>query len=199
MRSVCPAQNMWSRTTRAFICSQINQRFSPNRDAKAPFNQISRLPAERVVLIKKQGFPRLLCQWQTVLWTQTQKTPPPQSCPPNSLSCKDSVSGRTAISEKVNSGWPSRLGPSGTPEEARGPRRVPLQKEGGELVRNSVPSPAGCILDPAELLKHRGQPSRFLAIQESNPMLPPRWWHQQNTPPPLRVTTLIKTSSGTYL
>lgn len=116
--------------------------------------------------------------------TDTEDTPPPQSCPPNSLSCKDSVSGRTAISEKVNSGWPSRLGPSGTPEEARGPRRVPLQKEGGELVRNSVPSPAGCILDPAELLKHRGQPSRFLAIQESNPMLPPRWWHQQNTPPP---------------
>lgn len=81
LRSVCPAQNTWSRTTRAFICSQINQRFSPNRDAKAPFNQISRLPAERVVLIKKQGFPRLLCQWQTVLWTQTQKTPPPPIVP----------------------------------------------------------------------------------------------------------------------
>lgn len=38
----------------------------------------------------------------------------PLLCPPNSLSCIDSVSlGRAGVSEKVNSGWPSRLGQSG--------------------------------------------------------------------------------------
>lgn len=69
-------------------------------------------------------------------------------CPSNSLSCIDSVSlGRPGVSEKVNSGWPSRLGQSGIRAAApwitdsgiqgsrcaRGSHWVSLQKEGGEI------------------------------------------------------------------
>lgn len=142
---------MWSTTTITSVYSQINKRIPP--PPKAWFKQISRLPGKCVILIEKTKFSTsIVSLTNSTVNIDTEDPPfPPPLCPPNSLSCKDSVSlGRTANSEKVNSGWPSRLGQSGIPVEARRLRRVPLQKEGGEIVwvRNPVPSPAGCILDP---------------------------------------------------
>lgn len=57
-----------------------------------------------------------MCHYQTVLWTEGDREGEMTLllCPPNSLSCIDSVSlGRAGVSEKVNLGWPSRLGQSG--------------------------------------------------------------------------------------
>lgn len=123
---------MWIRTTKTWVYSQINQRISSQaRTLKPDLIRFAGRQENVLFWVKKQSFPRLLCHWQTVVWTQTQKSPPTPHlplCPPNSLSCKDSVSlGRTAISEKVNSGWPSRLGQAGTPAQAR---RVLLQRGG---------------------------------------------------------------------
>lgn len=66
--------------------------------------------------MKIKVFPCLLCDYQTVLWTERAREGEMTLllCPSNSLSCIDSVSlGRAAFSEKVNLGWPCRLGQSG--------------------------------------------------------------------------------------
>lgn len=57
-----------------------------------------------------------LCLWQTGVWRKgdSEAEAALLLCTHNSLSCIDSVSlGRARVSEKVNLGWPSRLGRSG--------------------------------------------------------------------------------------
>lgn len=82
-RLVYRAQNMWSMTTRTFVYSQINHRIAPQKGTLKP--NLIRFPGcqENVLVwLKKQSFLHLLCHWQTVLWTQTQKTPHPTSFVP---------------------------------------------------------------------------------------------------------------------
>lgn len=116
----------------------------------------------------------------------------PPLCPPNSLSCKDSVSlGRRTISEKVNSGWPSRLGQSGIPVEAPRSRRVPTSKggRGDGLSQEFCPLTSGLHSWPQRSCLNIGQLAFFFfwlfKNQDSNLTLPPlrpQRWHQQSKP-----------------
>ena len=107
-------------------------------------------------------------------------------CPPNSLSCIDSVSlGRAGVSEKVNLGWPSRLGQSGIRVEILRFKEPPCseisvgphfkRREERSLVSGILfPRQWAAFLTPAELVKHRGRfPLLSSENQDSNLMLPP--------------------------
>lgn len=107
-------------------------------------------------------------------------------CSSNSLSLIDSVSlGRAAVSEKVNLGWPSRLGQSGIraailwfgelqcswdPSGSHFKRREERSLVSGIL----FPRQWATFLTPAELVKHHGRfPLLSPENQDSNLMLPP--------------------------
>lgn len=106
-------------------------------------------------------------------------------CPPNSLSCIDSVSlGRDCVSEKVNLGWPCRLGQSGdTGEDPAFQGAAVLwdlsgthfkRKEERSLVSGILfPRQWAAFLTLAGLVKHHGRfPLLSSENQGSNLMLP---------------------------
>lgn len=153
---------MWKGTTRAFVCSQINQRISPQTGTLKP-DLIRFTGCQENVLfwLKKQSFPRLLCHWQTVLWTQTQNTPLPISFVPTQQFklqrfCFFGQDGhlwesKLRVTLQVRPGWDTR----GGSELSEGP----TSKGGRRSFESGILSPhqRAAFLTPAVMLKDRGR------------------------------------------
>lgn len=193
--SVYLAQNMWSATTRTFVYPQINQRISHQTGTLKP--DLIRFPGcqENVLFwLKKQSFPRLLCHWQTVLWTQAQKTPPP--LPTSFVASQQFKLQRFCFFGQDGHLWESKLrvtlpvraawDTSGGPEISEGP--TSKGRRGDRLSQESCPLTSGVHSWPCRWCLKIGDGFPFFLWfknQDSNLMLPlPSPWrrHQQSKP-----------------